>query len=54
MNYINQYELIKATLNTDGEYLDHKKLLSTVNRNKIIKKIEKIYQIGRASCRERV
>ncbi|MCD6566620.1 MAG: hypothetical protein J7K53_11845 [Bacteroidales bacterium] len=43
MNYINQYELIKATLNSDGEYLDHKKLLSTVNRNKIIKKIEKIY-----------
>ncbi len=42
MNYINQYELIKSTLNTDVEFLDHKKLLSTVNRTKIIKKIEKI------------
>ncbi len=27
MNYINKYELIKATLDTDGGHLDYKKIL---------------------------
>ncbi len=41
MFYINQFELLKA-INRDGEYLDHKKLISTVNRGQIIDKIEKV------------
>ena len=41
MNYINQYELIKAMLNDNGKRLDHKRLLSTVNRHQIRKKTEK-------------
>jgi len=43
MSYINSFELIRATLNSDGEYFDHKKLLSTIDRNKVIKKNEKNY-----------
>jgi tetratricopeptide (TPR) repeat protein len=41
MNYINKYELIKAILKKEGEYLDHHQLISTVDRNRIIKKINK-------------
>ena len=41
MNYINQYDLIKAISNKEGEYLDHKQLISIVDRNQIIKKINK-------------
>jgi len=41
MNYINKYELIKAISTKEGEYLDHKQLISTVDRNQIIKKINK-------------
>ena len=43
MNYINKFDLINAILNSDGEYLDHKKLISTVDRNQIIKKINKTF-----------
>ncbi|MEA1981290.1 MAG: hypothetical protein U9N54_09990 [candidate division Zixibacteria bacterium] len=43
MNYINQFDLINAISNSDGEYLDHKKLISTVNRHQIIKKNNKTY-----------
>ena len=41
MNYINRFELIKATLDHDGEWYDHKSLMSTVNRHQIMKRIEK-------------
>ncbi|MCK5136296.1 MAG: hypothetical protein KAR19_10960 [Bacteroidales bacterium] len=42
MNYINQFELIKAMLGHKSEGLDYKELLSTVNRPQIMKRIEKI------------
>ncbi len=41
MNYINQFELIKAMLGHKSEGLDYKELLSTVNRPQIMKRIEK-------------
>ena len=43
MNYINQFDLINAISNSDGGYLDHKKLISTVDRHQIIKKINKTF-----------
>ena len=42
MNYISQYDLIKTISKNDGEYLNHDQLLSTVDRNKIFRKINKI------------
>lgn len=41
MNYINQYDLIKEILKKEGDYLNHKQLISTVDRNQIIMKINK-------------
>jgi len=41
MNYINQFELIKAILDHKSGYLDYKALISTVNRDQIMKRIEK-------------
>jgi len=41
MNYINRFELIKAMLENDGGWYDHKSLMSTVNRPQIMKRIEK-------------
>ncbi len=41
MNYINQFQLIQATLDHKSGYLDYKELLSTVDRGQIMKSIEK-------------
>lgn len=43
MNYINQFDLINAISNSDGGYLDHKKLISSVDRHQINKKIDKTF-----------
>lgn len=41
MNYINKFDLIKAIENNEEEYLNYKQLISTVDRDQIIKKINK-------------
>jgi len=41
MTYINKFKLIYAVFENVGKGLDHKELLSTVDRNQIIKKLEK-------------
>lgn len=41
MIYINKYDLIKAVSAKKGESLNHRQLISTVDRNQIIKKIHK-------------
>ena len=41
MYYINQFKLIRATRDHQSGWLDYKELLSTVDRQQIMKRIEK-------------
>ncbi len=41
MNYINRFSLIQTMLDPENRELDYKELLSTVDRNQIMKRIEK-------------
>ena len=43
MDYINRFQLIRATLDHKKGDLDYKRLLSTIDRDQVTRRIEKLY-----------